>query len=269
MTGYSSRLAAVVGALVITISLGCGGNKNPFGSTNFGNVDTAAEAIATLQANAIGAELLVLSEDIEEVSSGDTLLPTEQPRPHFARLQETLGLTDDQMAQIEVIIDASRASRTAIIEQVRDGSLTREEARTQLQAIREQTKSQIEGVLTAEQITQFEELRANHGRQFNRRSLGDFLELTDEQRAQIETIMSGLHDQILSIREQVEAGTLTREEAMEQIKALRESERDQISALLTEEQREQFNRVLDHKRFGFGPHGFGRGPHGEFHRPGR
>ena len=108
-----------------------------------------------------------------------------------------------------------------------------------------------------------------HGRQFNRQRLADFLNLTDDQVAQIKAFMQTRKDELQSIREQVEAGILTREEARTQLQALRESERDQIVALLTEEQAEQFNSIQRHKRFGFGPRGFGRGPRGDFNRPGR
>ena len=76
-------------------------------------------------------------------------------------------------------------------------------------------------------------------------------------------------DELQSIREQVEAGTLTREDARTQLQALRESERDEITALLNADQLEKFNKLQKHSRFGFGPRGFGRGPRGLFQRPGR
>ena len=269
MTGHITRIATVVGALAITISLGCGNDsQNPFLSTgSFDSIDTAAEAAATIKANTIDAELLVLADDIEDIDI-PAPPPDHRPPPRIDRLQEALGLTDDQVAQIEQIVESSRDARTTIHEQVRDGTLTREEAREQFEAIREDDKTRIEAVLTEEQRTQFEELRAEHGRQFNRRSLRDILNLTDEQAEQFETIMQGIRDQIHDIRAQVESGELTREEARDQLQTLRESERDQLTAILDDDQLALFGRVLNHTRFGFGPRGFGRGPHGQFQRPG-
>lgn len=265
-----TRLTTVVGTLAIVMGMGCGGKDSNLLSSSdaFSSIDGAAEAIATLEANAIGPELLVLAEDIEDVSSSTEPLPTERPRPNLERLQDALGLTDDQVTDIEAIIDASRALRDPIIEQVRDGSLARADAKDQLKAIREDTRAQINGILTDDQIALFEELRANHGRQFNRRSVVDFLGLTDDQATQFESIMQSFRDQIMVLREQVEAENLTRDEAREQIKALRETELEELSAVLNEEQLAKFSRVLNHKRFGFGPRGFGRGLRGEFIRPG-
>ena len=193
--------------------------------------------------------------------------PPHRPPPRLDRLRAELNLTDDQVAQIESIVTSTRELLKPIFEAVRDGSLTKEEAKTSIDGIRSDTKAQIEQVLTAEQLERFSELRKQHGRQFNRRRLADFLNLTGDQKAALETILLARRDELKRIREQVEAGTLTREEAGTLLKALREGERDQIAALLTEEQLEKFESIKRHKRFGFGPKGFGRGPHGEFKRP--
>jgi hypothetical protein len=267
MTRHPSLFAAA--ALICTLSLGCG--QDPLSSSPFSDFNTAAEAVATLQGNTIDAELLALSEDIEEVSSpsDETVPPPNQhPAPRLDRLQEALGLTDEQVSQIEAIITATRDQLTAIHEQVRDGALTREQAHEQIRTIRENERAQIEAVLTEEQRAKFEELRRQHGRQFNAQRLADFLGLTDEQAAQVDSIMQSHWEQVHALREQVEAGTLTREQAREQIQALHEAERDQLASILTEEQVNRFNRILRHHRFGFGPRGFGRGPQGNFPPPG-
>ena len=273
MKRHQSIITTLVSAFVITfLGMGCNNTQNPLGSNNSLDVNSAAEAIATLPGNSIDAEVLALADDIEEVSvvtDGSAPLPNARPQPNLNRLQSELGLTDEQVAQIDAIIRANRDLLTPLHEQVRAGTLTREDARTQIEAIRESKKTQIEAVLTAEQATQFAELRKQHGRQFNRARLAEFLNLTDDQSTQIEAIMQSRKEDFQGIREQVEAGTLTREEARTQLQALRSSERDQITALLSAEQLEQFKSVQRHRRFGFGPRGFGRGPGGEFQRPGR
>ena len=268
MVRYVKNIAAVT-AMTIIASTGCGlldDDSSPTGS--FSNIDQDAEAVATVVANSIGAELLILADDIEEVVSTDAL-PSQRPRPRFDRLKEALSLTDDQVDQITTIMEASRGLRDPIIQQVRDGSLTRQEARQQMGSIREDTKSQVEAVLTSDQLIAFEDLRSHHGRQFNRRPLSEILNLTDDQQAQVESVMKGIREQMLAIREQVEAGELTREDARGQIQEIRESEIEGLSAILDEDQLTKFQRILNHRRFGFGPKGFGRGPRGQFNRPDR
>ena len=273
MLRSQSTVTTIVSAFVITfVGMGCSSTENPLGSNSSLDFNKAAEAIATLPGNSIDAELLALTDDIEEVSvasDNSATLPNDRPRPNLDRLQSELSLTDDQVAQIDAIITATRDLLTPIHEQVRDGSLTRVDARTQIEAIREDKKTQIEAVLPTEQAELFAELRQQHGRQFNRQRLADFLDLTDDQVTQIEAVMQTRKDELQGIREQVEAGTLTREEARTQLQALRESERDQITALLNADQLEKFNSLQQHSRFGFGPRGFGRGPRGDFQRPGR
>jgi len=267
MVGYVKNIAALF-ALTIIASTGCGlvDGSSPTGSLS--NVERDAEAVATVVANSIGAELLILADDIEEVVSTEAL-PSQRPRPRLDRLKEALSLTDDQVDQITTIMEASRGLRDPIIQKVRDGSLTRQEARQQMRTIREDTKSQVEAVLTSDQLTAFEDLRFHHGRQFNRRPLSEILNLTDDQQAQVESVMKGIREQMLAIREQVEAEELTREDARGRIQEIRESEIEGLSAILDEGQLTKFQRILNHHRFGFGPKGFGRGPRGQFNRPGR
>ena len=255
----------------ISLGMGCGADSGPLGVDPSSELDFAAEAIATVAGNSIDAELLALADDIEEVAVVDdadaVFPPPHPPPPKLDRLRTEFDLTDDQAEQINAIVTSTRDRLKSIFEAVRDGSLTKEEAKTSVDGIRSDTKAQIELVLTAEQLERFSELRKQHGRQFNRRRLADFLNLTGDQKAALETILLARRDELKRIREQVEAGTLTREEAGTLLKALREGERDQIAALLTEEQLEKFESIKRHKRFGFGPKGFGRGPRGEFNRP--
>jgi hypothetical protein len=157
------------------------------------------------------------------------------------------------------MVTSTRDLLKSIFEAARDGSRTREAAKTSIDAIRSDTKAQIEQVITAEQLERFSELRKQHGRPFNRRRSADFLNLTGDQKVALETILLARRDELRRIREQVEAGTV--------LKAFREGERDQIAALLTGEQLKKFESMKRHKRSGCGPKGFGRGPHGAFNRP--
>ncbi len=157
------------------------------------------------------------------------------------------------------MVTSTRDLLKSIFEAARDGSRTREAAKTSIDASRSDTKAQIEQAITAEQLERFSELRKQHGRPFNRRRSADFLNLTGDQKVALEPILLTRRDELRRIREQVEAGTV--------LKAFREGERDQIAALLTGEQLKKFESMKRHKRSGCGPKGFGRGPHGAFNRP--
>lgn len=79
---------------------------------------------------------------------------------------------------------------------------------------------------------------------------GGFLEgiLTEEQRQQVEAIRATYREQIKAIRDGVDSGELTREQAREQVQAIHEAMRGEIDALLTEEQRQQIEAMRAEER---------------------
>jgi Spy/CpxP family protein refolding chaperone len=266
MIQHARMLAGMTAMITVVSMTGCG--QDVLSSTGSSSgLDIAAQATATIAANSIDSELLALADDIEVIDESSAL-PSHRPPPRIDRLQQSLELNEDQVNAFEAIMEGARLLRDPIISQVRDGSITRDEARIELEGIRNETKAQIEALLTPDQLAKFEDLRAHHGRQFSRESLAEILNLTDNQQTEVEAVMQDLHDQIMAIREQVESDGLTREEARAQIQLIRESELEQLSAILDEDQLTEFRELLSHRRFGFGPRGFGRGPRGQFGRPG-
>lgn len=84
------------------------------------------------------------------------------------RLDEKLDLTDDQAADVKVILDDAHAQ----LRELRENSDSREEARGQAKAIMQETNSKIEAVLTAEQAAEFAEIREQRkerGKRFKKR----------------------------------------------------------------------------------------------------
>lgn len=65
----------------------------------------------------------------------------------------------------------------------------------------------------------------------------DALNLSAEQRAQLDAARAALRDGVARVREQVQAGTLTPKEAKEQIRPLREALKAAIQGILADEQR--------------------------------
>ena len=268
MTRFT-HLTVLAGTLTVILATGCG-QQSPLSSLS-NNFGLTAQEIATLQGNGIQAELLALTDDIDDVPApGDPSRPGfgQLPPPDFNRLRDALGLSDAQVTQIQAIVEGVREQIEAIHDQVVAGTLTRSAAREQIKTILDDQKGQIEAVLTDGQRATFETLRQQHGRQFNLDKLAETLGLTNEQKTQLESLMKGNHDQVQAIREQVEAGTLTRDAAHDQIKALHQAEKAAVATILTGTQLAQFEQILRHPRFGFGPRGFGRDPHGDHPRPG-
>ena len=263
-----TQLTALAGNLTVVFVTGCG-QQSPLSSSSTG-FGFAAQEIATLQGNSIQAELLALTDDVNDVPApGDHSQPGfgQRPPPDFDRLRDALGLSDGQVTQMQAIVEGVRDQIKAIHDQVVAGTLTRSAAREQIKTILDDQKVQIEALLTDAQKATFETLRQQHGRQFNLDKLAETLGLTDEQKTQLNNLMTTNHDQVQAIREQVEAGTLTRDAAKDQIKALHQAEKAAVAAILTSDQLAQFERILRHPRFGGGPEGHGHGPDGDHPRP--
>jgi Spy/CpxP family protein refolding chaperone len=86
----------------------------------------------------------------------------QSPEQQLAKLTQELGLTSDEQQQILPLLQDQQQKMQAL---TLDGSLSMDDRRTQIQAIRKDTNSQIEPLLTDEQKTKFEALMTNahHG----------------------------------------------------------------------------------------------------------
>lgn len=76
---------------------------------------------------------------------------------------DLLDLSEEQLEQLKEIREAYAPELQEIRDAMRDGSLTRDEAETRLEAIREATHEAVLGILTAEQAAVLEEHRATRG----------------------------------------------------------------------------------------------------------
>jgi periplasmic protein CpxP/Spy len=74
------------------------------------------------------------------------------PEQHAAHLQKALGLSDDQTAQVKAIFTDEQTKFEALRSNT---SLSREDRRTQMQALRQDEDTKVQGVLTADQKTKY------------------------------------------------------------------------------------------------------------------
>lgn len=84
------------------------------------------------------------------------------------------------------------------------------------------------------------------------------LNLTDEQKQQLEALRAEFQKQHQELRAQVQAGTLSREEARAQIQAAAESHKAALDAIFTPQQRQQLEQARQNHPGGPGK-GMGRG----------
>ncbi|HKY59923.1 MAG TPA: hypothetical protein VJP59_02830 [Gemmatimonadota bacterium] len=78
------------------------------------------------------------------------------PERHLARLQEELGLTEAQVAELRTIFEEQHAKLDALEESAP------EDRREAFRALREETHARLSQVLTEEQRARFEELKRSH-----------------------------------------------------------------------------------------------------------
>lgn len=79
------------------------------------------------------------------------------PEQRIERMKASLGLSQSQADQIAAVFEAQRPAMEAIRN---DQSLSREDRRTKMQALRQQMDAQLATILTPEQKAKWDEERA-------------------------------------------------------------------------------------------------------------
>jgi len=159
-----------------------------------------------------------------------------------------LGLSDEQNAAIATIREAYKPQIEAILAQRE--TLTRAEIKEQLDALNEEIKTEVEGVLTDEQKAQLEELKAEGelrraereaaqeaAREEAKLVMIEVLGLTDDQVNALEDLRASAEAERDAIRALIESGA-DRDEVKEQVDAQREAHREAMASILNNTQYE-------------------------------
>lgn len=148
-----------------------------------------------------------------------------------------LDLSAEQIAELEQIRESFAPQRDEIRDGVRNGSITRDEAQTRMEEIREAMHEALKGIFTDEQIAVLDEHRAEaevrregmksrreemRNRWEDRHQAGqdamvDALELTPDQHAAIETLREGFRGQGRPSPEEAEARREAHQQALFEI----------------------------------------------------
>lgn len=163
--------------------------------------------------------------------------PADQTAPPRRR---ELGLTEEQRTQLRTIHQSARAQLHVIRS---DQALTSELRHEKARAVHERTRQQVKSVLTPEQQELIKNLPGRDPRERRdyvgqRENISEVLSLTPEQRSQIRTLRQGARTQRNEIRNDT---TLSQEQRADQLRMLQQSTRQQISSILTPQQREKIH----------------------------
>ena len=177
---------------------------------------------------------------------------------HMQKMAQKLNLSQQQQDQLKPIFQSSRDQAKAI---KNDTSLSADQKKEKLQALREQTKSQISGILTPEQQQQMAQMKSfQKGKMEGRRGamgkmMAEKLNLTQQQQDQLKPIMQKQREQAKAIWQD---NSLSQDQKQQKMQALHQDTQSQVKAILTPDQQQQWEQM----RQNFKGHRHGRGGFG-------
>lgn len=190
-------------------------------------------------------------------------------------------LTDEQKAQIEELHTAFRAEVEPLHDALREGTLSREDFRTQVQALHEELKAAVEALLTDEQKAELERLReermqGREERQAEAKAVrDDVLGLDAATSSMFDAAIEAHRDEVQALRGEVRGnGAIDREALHDAISELRAAYVASLGDFLDAVQLEivQIHGALAHKmpkgKGARGRGGPGAGPGGPGFGPG-
>ena len=226
----AKKITLWLGAVLFSLGVGCGSADSSIGS----------DALAVSGSDVSGEQLALPDGDGPGARDGaGRSAPSE-----LSRLQSLLGLSADQVAQIQPILDATRAALEDLRAQVRTGSLSPADAKAKVKALHDEQKAKILALLTPEQQAKFSAMREHHCGPFDVERMAEVLGLSADQVTQISALMAAAQSKISDLHAQVEAGTLTADQAHTQIDQVRKDTQGAISNVLTAEQRDQLAQIM-------------------------
>jgi len=195
--------------------------------------------------------------------------PEERAQFRTEKIAAELELTDAQKTKFAEISKASDAKKEAIKS---DASLTEEQKREAFKANHEASKAQMKEVLTAEQLAKLEAKKAEHrGQHAGKKGEGKHEARTAEEKAKMrtdrmtkevslteeqQTKMTALNLSAIKKEEAVRNNTaLTEDQKKEKMKEIREAQKSDFEALLSDEQKAALKDKKEHDKKDHGKKG--------------
>ncbi len=219
--------------------------------TLFSAVLSAAIAATGIPAIAQSA---ITPQDSNSTSTQTQAKPYGHHGRHGAHMREMmtkLNLSQQQQDQLKPIFEKQREEAKAIRQ---DTSLTEDQKKQKFDALRQDTQTQVNSVLTTEQQQQWAQMKANRQQHMadGRQKLAEKLNLTQAQQDQIKPIMEKQREQAKAIRQD---NSLSQDQKRTKMQALHQDTQTQLNAILTPEQQQQWQQM----RQNFRQHRHGQG----------
>lgn len=167
---------------------------------------------------------------------------------HMQNMAQKLNLTQQQQDQLKPIMEKGREQAKAIWQ---DNSLNKDQKREKLQALHQQTKAEVNGILTPQQQQQMASLReegkqrmAGRHEKFGQK-MAQKLNLTQQQQDQLKPMFEKQREEAKAIRQD---NSLTSEQKKEKMQALRQQTQSQMNQVLTPEQQQQLQQMRENRK---------------------
>jgi len=193
-----------------------------------------------------GTEVLFTEDPLDGVLNSTMDYTPPDPAERIDKLAEVLGLDEDQKAALLAAYIEFREGVAELRDLVKAGELTCEDARDQVTVLREAFEAELQVILTPEQYDLLQEMRQSKDKDRIRDCDSHLRWITwlteigcdEDQIAAVLVALDTFRTGIFDLHEQVEAGTLTMEEAREAAQVLRAEFDTALQAILTPEQYE-------------------------------
>jgi hypothetical protein len=173
----------------------------------------------------------------------------------MARLSKQLGLTTKQQDDLRVLLTETRATAAAQRKSFAGGGVDEDQLRAALQRNHQDTRKQMETILTADQMKKFGAMRDERfekrmGRHVERASdrhdnrlawLVRTLELNDAQASQVKTAQTALGEAQAAALKSVQDGSLTRDAMHEKMQSAHDAFQESLKGILNAEQARRFD----------------------------
>lgn len=232
----TTKRTAWLGAILFSLGIGCGSAAD--------DSQVASDVLAVSGSNVNGEQFAL--PDGDGAGARDRAGPVQ--KSELAQLALLLGLSPDQIAAIQPILDATRAALEDVRAQVKAGVLSEADARARVKALHDNEKDQLLALLTPEQQTKFTAMREHHRDAFDLVKLTAALSLSDDQVGQISAIQHAARTKLEEIHTQVEDGTLSQQDAHIQVDQIRRDSQTAIEAVLTAAQKAELDKILAARR---------------------
>lgn len=163
---------------------------------------------------------------------------------------EKLELSEEQQVQIEEITTFHKEKAKEI---KANESLSDDEKKSQIKALRDENKAKVEEILTVEQRDQLKELKANHQQakssdekaEAKTKKMAEALDLTESQTEEVLNLNIRTINAIENIRSNE---SLSDKEKKDQSKSLKEAHKLEMETILNDEQFAKYEEMLSNRK---------------------